>query len=402
MPEYTYLAYQGPHQRVDGRINADSERLAAETLLQRGLQPVAIHLLKDRHSLFGRLARTRPLGPRERATLVRELGDLVASGMAVLSALDLLERQTPSPRSREVIHLLGRSVRGGKSLGEAMETCPRDFSAVHTSLVKAGERAGLLTMVLSQISDLDEREHDLRSRVQAALLYPAITAVVGLGTVLLILNFVIPRLSLIFDEMGQDLPLITRILLSLSDGAQWVWRHGLFFLLGIVLLVYLLPRIEGWMVFRDRILLRLPRLGRVVRALQITRFSGILGSLLRNGVPMVRALRVTANTLDNRSVQHDLERAVVRVSEGERLGEALEKERVLPRVVTGMISVGESTGNLEATLERISASGSRDADRMIKILVGLIEPALILLMGVFVAFIVAAVIIPIFQVNLAL
>ncbi|MFC1573019.1 type II secretion system F family protein [Candidatus Eisenbacteria bacterium] len=402
MPEFVYQAYQSPGQRIDGRLNAESERTAAELLLQQGLQPIEIRALGVRRPILSRLLPGRRLGGRERAQLTRQLADLVSSGMPMLSALDLLEGQCQQPRIHRSLMSLQKAVRAGKSLGEAMETLPKDFNKIQVSLVKAGEGAGLLATVLNQIADLEEGEDELRNKVRSALTYPAITAVVGLLTVLVILNFVIPRLSSIFDQTGQTLPLITRILLSLSTIAQWIWKYGLPILLAGLLAMRLASRSTGWIRFRDSQLLKLPKLGSLILTVQTARFARILGSLLRNGVAMVPALTVTTETLDSSVVRDDLRQAVNRVSQGERLGDALAKEKALSGVVTSMISVGETTGNLETILERISTNSGRDADRQVKVLVGLVEPVLILLMGVFVAFIVAAVIIPIFQVNLTI
>jgi general secretion pathway protein F len=320
----------------------------------------------------------------------------------MLDALILLERQTESPRLSEALLVMQAAVRDGRSLSEAMGSLPKDFSKVHVSLVRAGEGTGLLSVVLGQVAALEEREQELKTRVRAALMYPTITAIVGLATILVILSFVVPRLSSIFEEMDQALPLITRVLLLLSSVAQWIWTYALVFILAGLLALGFLPKSRRWSLFKDRFLLRLPRLGHLIMTMQVARFAGILGALLRNGVAMVPALGVTAETLDSRVVRSKLRSAVRRVNQGERLGVALEKERVLPQVVTGMITVGESTGNLETTLGRISESSTREAERMVRTLVGLVEPSLIILMGLFVAFIVAAVIIPIFQVNLAM
>lgn len=406
MPEYAYSAYQSPETRIDGRVTAESESAAAQSLLQRGLQPVEIRAVGTRVSPLRDLLRTlsfrRHLGNRERARLARQLGDLAVSGMPMLDALILLERQTESPRLSEALLVMQAAVRDGRSLSEAMGSLPKDFSKVHVSLVRAGEGTGLLSVVLGQVAALEEREQELKTRVRAALMYPTITAIVGLATILVILSFVVPRLSSIFEEMDQALPLITRVLLLLSSVAQWIWTYALVFILAGLLALGFLPKSRRWSLFKDRFLLRLPRLGHLIMTMQVARFAGILGALLRNGVAMVPALGVTAETLDSRVVRSKLRSAVRRVNQGERLGVALEKERVLPQVVTGMITVGESTGNLETTLGRISESSTREAERMVRTLVGLVEPSLIILMGLFVAFIVAAVIIPIFQVNLAM
>ncbi len=402
MPEFVYQAYQGPEERIDGRLIAESETSAAEILLSRGLQPIEIRVCRRRRSLLGNLLPGRKLTGSERAQITRQLADLVVSGMPILSALELLEQQSEQQTVHHVLIALQDEVRAGRSLGEAMETLPKQFSRVHTSLVKAGERAGLLEAVLTQIAELEEKESQLRTKVRTAMIYPAITAVVGFVTVLVILNFVIPRLSSIFDQMGESLPLMTRVLMSLSDFARLIWRYGLLAIIALSLVVRLVSRSGSWHRFRDRLILRTPKLGSLIKTIQTARFAGILGSLLRNGVSMVPALTVTADTLENDVIRRKLNLALIRVSQGDRLGDALAKEQALDKVVTSMISVGESTGNLDAILTRISTNNTSEADRQVKVLVGFVEPMLILLMGLFVAFIVAAVIIPIFQVNLTI
>jgi general secretion pathway protein F len=402
MPEYAYWAYQGPASRIAGRLSAESETAAAQALMQKGLQPVEIKAIRSPRRFPLGLSVRRRLGSRDRALLARQLADLTSSGMPMLDALILLESQSEGQRLRDALLVMQGAVRAGRPLSEAMESLPRDFSRVHVNLARAGEGTGLLPIVLAEMAALDEREYELRAKVKAALVYPTITAVVGLLTILVILNFVVPRLSSIFEEMHQTLPLVTRVLLFVSRIARSFWRYGLVLILVVALLLSLLRRSRRSSLLRDKLSLRLPGVGRLVLAMQLARFTGILAALLRNGVPMVPALRATADTMDNQILRAALSRVVGRVNEGSNLGSALERERVFPRIQAGMISVGERTGNLEATLARLSESGGREMERNVRTLVALVEPALIILMGIFVAFIVAAVIIPIFQVNLSL
>ena len=382
MPEFRYEGYAAPGQRVDGRVIADSEQDVVDILLRQGLAPVNIRPARTHRRAWGEFDASRPLRHRERADLARQLSDLIRAGMPVLGALRTLQDLAQSARYRRVTTALHAQVEGGHPLGEAMAGLPRDFSAVQVSLVRAGEMAGMLTVVLDQIADLDDREHELRGRVQAAMIYPSTTAVVGAITIFLILTFVTPRLAGIFTEMGRDLPAITRVLMSFSGAAQWVWRHLLFVGAGAAALALLLARIKGLSLLRDRWMLRLPRLGRLTWSLQVARFASILGAMLRNGVPMVRALEVSVGTLENRVIAQRLRRVIERVNGGQRLGEAIAAEEAMPVMVSGMISVGERTGELETTLDRIGSAASRDADHLLRILVGLVEPALIIVLGI--------------------
>lgn len=402
MPQYAYVAYSSAQTKTGGQVDAESERAAAERLLERGLQPIEIRPLRAGWRPGHWLASSRNLTCRDRAVLARQLADLVAAGMPVLDGLRLLEDQAQGTARGRAAAGLRSAIHAGSSLGRAMGTLPRDFRPLHVSLVKAGERAGLLSTVLHEIADLEENQAELLAKLRAALMYPTITAVVGLATVLVILNVVIPRLSSIFDEMNQALPLITRLLLLLSHGAQVSWKYLVILLAGGVIATRMLGRSPAWVLRKDRLLLRLPHIGTLLESLQTARFARVLGALLRNGVPMLPALEVTAATLENSWMRSRLSQSIARVHAGDRLGSALESGSAFSRVVCGMISVGETTGNLEQTLQRIADSSARDASRGLQVLIGLLEPALIITMGLFVAFIVAAVILPIFQVNLGM
>lgn len=402
MSEYRFKAFAAPGVLVIGLQTASSRHDALAALQRRGLDPVELEPAGESTPWYQRLLGPRTLRSRDRALVARQVSDLLAAGMPVSQALEVVRGQADSPRVRTVVRQLHQHVGEGHALSEAMAALSDHFPQVQISLARAGESGGFLAVALGEIADLEEKDQELRGRVQSALVYPTITAMAGLVTIFVILNFVVPRLSAIFDEMAQGLPWMTRALLDLSEIARWAWDHPIVVTLATLVFVYVIRRAHAWRDARDRWFLEAPRLRRLTNAVAVARFAGTLGSLLRNGVPVLPALRVTVDTMDNREVRRRLRMVCDRVSEGEALGGALDAERTLPKVVCGMITVGEATGNLEGSLARIRDSYAREVDRLVRIAVSLVEPGLIVLLGLFVAFLVAAIVIPILQVNLSI
>jgi len=400
MPEYVYKALGTEGRRVRGSVTGPTRMAVAGDLIRKGLHPLEIRPREALLSRFHRILGRKRLGHRERALIARQLSDLVTAGMPVHSALRIIGRQSNSPAVKGVMSELIRVIEDGKPLSKAIQDMPRDWSPVHASLIRAGESGGFLTRVLDELANIEERDDELKARVRAALAYPSITSLVGLLTILVIINFVIPRLSAIFEEMGSSLPWTTRLLMALGGSSDIILPLTAIALAGGVLAYALLRRSARWLERKDGWLIKAPVVGALLLQTNISRFAGVLGSLVRHGVPLDQALRVSMETLGNLRLRRNLEPALHRVNEGGGLGASLEAVGVLPPVVTGMITVGEETGHLEDTLDRISQSAFRQAERRMKVAVSLIEPALIILLGVVVAFLLASIMLPIFQVEL--
>lgn len=402
MPRFAYTAIDGQRTEVRGVVLAESRLHAASALVGQGLHPLQIEPARYRGEWLDALTLSRGLSGRGRADLFRQLADLTGSGMPLLPALTLVGRQSRQGRRRRILDDLCEAIGEGQSLSQAMAMRPKIFAAVHVSLVHAGEIGGLLPQTLGHIAELEDREVDLRQRLQAALTYPTVAGIAGLGTLFVVLRFVVPRLTPIFADLGRELPTSTRILVALSEIVQRLWHPLGFALLAAAMLAVARPLSTGIRRRRDQLILRLPRVGTWLTSHQLARFADIMASLLDNGVPILEALTVTSGTLENRELGARIMAATAHIEDGQSIGSAFDRERVFPPAVNGMIAVGESSGNLAPTLSRIGANARRDSERLSRLVVGLIEPALILVLGAFVAFVVAAVVIPIFQVNLAL
>lgn len=331
---------------------------------------------------------------------MRQLASLSAAGLTLERALMSLQDEAQTPRERTLAVSLRNEVQGGASLAAALERHPADFSDVVVACVRAGEQSGQLDVVLERLADDMEQSQLLRSKVLAASLYPAVVAGVAVLIVGFLLVYVVPQVAGVFSGQKQALPLLTRIMLWLGDATR---SFGPWALLAAVALglsaPWLLAR-QGWRERLDGVLLRLPLLGRLLRNYNAARFAGTLGLLLQAGLPAVRALQTSADTLHNQALRTQAQEAVRRVREGAPIALALASRPLWPTSMLTFIALGEQTGRLAPLLARSAQQLRDDVQRRALQLASLLEPALVLVMGFFVMLIVLAVLLPIIQVNL--
>lgn len=408
MAQFRYKAKQGPKEIVEGWIEADSQEAALNKITRMGLFPIAV--AKEEGTRPGETAAKRPIlalpqkrkiRSRDREIFTRQMADLLAGGLPLFKALDLLVQETEHKGMRVVIEQLRDQVKEGVSLSVACSRFPKIFTPLYTNMVKAGEVGGMLDKVLHRLAEFAEKEEETRAKVKAALAYPILLCCVGAVTILVLLLLVIPRLAPVFEELGQTLPLPTLILVSLS---HFFLHYGWVVLLVLAVLGVLFQRrgvFAGKSLFLDRLQLKMPMLGPLVRKREISRFSRTLGTLLANGVPILRSLEIVGDNIHNRAYKEEVEKIHEAVSKGNKVGETLKLCPAFPLGVAHMVSVGEETGNLEKVLEKISATYDREVDQATKVFTSLLEPALILILGVVIAFIVMAMLLPIFSINVA-
>jgi type II secretory pathway component PulF len=346
---------------------------------------------------FGFFARIRR---REIAFFSRQVADLLESGLTLMRALQVLREQTENPRLQEVLADLASEVREGKSFSDALAVHPRIFSPLYVSMVRSGEVGGTLGEVLARLADLGEKEDELHVRVRSALAYPALILVVGMGTIAVLLVFVIPKLVSLFQEVGQVLPLPTRILLAVS---QWFVSYWWLLLSIVGAGVFFVKRggqsQAGRLAF-DRMKLQLPIWGPLIRKVEVARFSRSLGTLLRHGVPILQALQVVGEAAGNELLRGELQQIGEELRGGGTLSQGMRRGRIFPPLVTHMVAVGEEAGTLDRSLFKIADTYEREADRAMKLMTSLVEPAMILIMGSLVGFIVISMLLPIFEIDL--
>ena len=403
MRRFAYKAKDSQKQLLEGVLEAETEQEALSHLSQMGYFPLSIR--REDESTGGQREsvlplRFRKLRRQEVTFFTRQLADLLEAGLPLLRALTVLQEQTESRRLAEVLSAISALVRDGRSLSEALALYPHVFSNLYVSMVRSGEVGGILPGVLARLAEFAEKEDELRAKIRSALAYPILILLVGIVTIAVLLIFVVPKLLTLFQDMGQVLPLPTRILIGVS---QWVagywWGIVLVFVLGAVVLQKGgLSR--GSRLALDRVKLSLPIWGPLIQKVEIASFARSLGTLLHHGVPILQAMQVVVQATGNSLLRADLELIGEQLKGGTTLSQGLRGGGHFPSLVVHMVAVGEEAGTLDRSLAKIADTYEREADRMMKLLTSLVEPVMILVMGSLVGFIVVSMLLPIFQIDL--
>jgi general secretion pathway protein F len=399
MPAFRYEAADAAGKTDKGVIEADSARQARTLLRARGLTPLLVDALgaqatKRSGSSFG-----KRLSAQENALVTRQLASLLVAGLPLDEALAALADQAERAYVGELLAAIRAEVVGGSSLSVALAQHPKDFPDIYRALVSAGEHSGNLGLVLSRLADYIESRNALTSKIKLAFTYPAIVTVVAFAIVIFLLSYVVPQVVSVFANTKQKLPTLTIIMLWLSDFVRnWGWLAAIV-LAALGLLIRNLLKQPALRLSWHRWLLTAPLFGKLVRGYNTARFASTLAILTSAGVPILRGLQAAGETLNNVALKTNVEDASTRVREGTSLARALAAQNQFPPVLVHLIRSGEATGNLPAMLERAAQGEAQELERRTLFLTGLLEPALILTMGVVVLLIVLAVLMPIIEIN---
>lgn len=329
----------------------------------------------------------------------RQLADLLGAGVPLVKSLNILQKQTDHPKLREVITQINSDVSGGTTFADALAEHPRLFSKLYVAMVRSGEAGGMLDDVLKRLADFSESEEQLRSKVMSALAYPVVMVIAGSAAVAVMFVYIIPKITGVFSELNQTLPAMTQLLITISDFCQQYWYIVIGILVGLIAASIQFVRTKEGRLFWHALQLRIPIFSDLVRKREVARFSRTLGSLLKNGVSILTALKITRDVLNNEHIKAEMESVIEGITQGEGMAEPLRDSNFFPAVTVNMMSVGEETGNLENVLLRISDSFELEVDRKVRTLTSLIEPLIIVAMGFVVGFIVIAMLLPIFSLN---
>jgi len=404
MPVYEYKALDGSGKSVNGIIDADSMIAARQKLRNGGKFPVSLEETQARSkgdtqknfSLFWFLRR---ISDEEIHALTRQLSTLLGTGIPLVQALDALIQQAVNPTLKRVVSQIKESINEGNSLTHAVAEHPRLFSNIYINMIRAGEASGSLDVVLDRLADFGEHQQALRGRFKAALIYPLFMGVVGCGVVMFLVTFVVPNITQIFVDMKQALPLSTLILIRFSDFVGRFWWLLVLGAVGLFLgLRYFIKGEKGAYLW-DKFKLRVPIVGPVNRKLALARFGRTLGSLLESGVPMLTSLQIVRNIVNNAMISEVVDLAIEEIRAGRSLHSVLSQSSWFPPMYVQMVSVGEQSGELEAMLNKVAVAYERESETSIKGMTSLIEPIMILGMGLVVAFIVISILLPIFEMN---
>ena len=402
MPAYRYEAVDAMGASSKGVVHAESPRAARSDLRARGLVPLVIDLITGDADTNGSALARRfgdKLSTTELALFTRQLASLLEAKLPLEQAFSALLEQAERPYVRDLIASIRAEVMGGASLSDALARHPRDFADIYRALVASGEHIGQLSGVLTRLADFVERRNALVQKVRLAFTYPAIVTAVAFAIVIFLLTYVVPQIVSVFANTKQQLPFLTVAMLALSGFVkQWGWLVAL--LLALAFIAWRRALRDPVVKMRwHRWLLTAPLYGRFERSLNTSRFASTLAITISSGVPILRALQTSRDTLSNVAMREQVEDATASVREGVSLARALSAHPHFPPMLIHMIRAGEVTGELPAMLNRASQMQEQDLERRALTIAGLLEPVLILAMGVVVLLIVLAVLMPIIEIN---
>lgn len=397
MPEFAYVARDASGQKVTGTIAAATEREAVAVLSGRSLFPSQIR--SDRAAVAA--TRGRRVSGQVMATTYGQLASLLRSGVPLLRSLSTLKQQSSHATLCSVLEDVHRRVEDGSSLAEAMERHPRAFSPMAVNMVRAGSEGGFLEDALDRVAQFTEQQEDLKSRTVGALAYPIFLAVVGTVIVACLLVFVVPKFGDLFERLRRrgDLPLPTEWLLWFSTTLQY---HGWWLLIAALLLAAAVRtqlQSEAGRLLVDRIKFRLPLVGPIIQSLAVARFCRVLGTLLRNGVPILRSLEISRQAAGNRLLSAAVARASENISGGQSLALPLKESGYFPVSVVEMIAVAEESNTLDQVLVDVADGLEKRTARRLDLMVRLLEPVMLLILAFMVLMVVIALLVPILNMS---
>lgn len=399
MAIYSYKAFDSSGKTIEDQVEGINENDIIRKLKSLNLSPLSITLEK-KDGLADQSLKKKKITRRDINNITNQLASLLNARLPLAKALKALENQSTNLEMKNLIKDIYSMVSEGKTFSEALEAYPNYFSSLYRSMVKAGEIGGVLEKSLSRVSEMLEKDEELRSKLKGALTYPAIMVLVMILSILVLLTFVVPRFTGMFADMGAALPLPTTILINTSNFFQaWWWLMAIAAGSAIAGIKQYTRSDEGRLQF-DKLRLNLPFAGALVKEVSISRLSLTMGSLLESGVNILQAMDAARDVVGNEYIGLTIDKIKREVKEGRTLSSAMsDHQSLFPSLVIGMVGTGEETGNLDEMLSNVGRYYMQEADVKIKALTTLLEPVIILVMGVVVGFIIIAMLLPIFEMT---
>ena len=399
MAVFNYRATNSSGQIVEGTIEAPTESVAASTLSDKGL----IILVLEETEASGLkidLPFLNRITIKDVVVFSRQLAVMASANIPIVQSLKILDQQTKNPRMKEIVKNIEEEVDGGAKLSQALARYPKVFSDFFISMIRSGETSGKLDEVLNYLADQQERDYDLQSKIKGAMIYPAFIVVGLIAVGFLMSIFVLPKLTGILQESGQELPLSTKILVMIANYMQHYWWTILIVMLAAVFGFRFLtggtgPLKNQW----DIIKIRLPIFGKLFQRIYIVRLTRSLSTLIVGGVPLTAALNIVADVVGNYVYEDLLRRTVKEVEDGRSIAALFVESDDVPAMVSQMMKVGEQTGRLEQILDKLTEFYSRELENLVSNLVTLIEPLIMMVMGGAVAFVVISIIVPMYNLS---
>jgi len=408
MPLYKYIAKLGINKTVEGNFEASSQDEAIEKINELGYTPVrikevkaqAVSKAKEKNKPVSKPSVVRKIKSHDITIFSRQLASFLKSGMPILEALNIMSEQSNNRNLQDIFKKVASEVKDGKMLSVALSKYPKVFPPLYIAMIRTGEDSGTLPEVLSGVADHKQKQEEFASRVRMALVYPALMVFVAIATIVFMFIFVMPRLTKVFYKMGVELPEITKVLISTSKflSSSWPW-----ILAGVGALCFIIRQRsrskKGALAF-NRFKLKLPVLGELAIKSDLARFSRTLGLLIKNGIPILKAIKIVIPTLNNEIIRQELVQGSDALKQGASFGKSLKRSTLFPAFMSNLIIMGEKSGRLEEILSEIADSYEKEVDEAMKMFATLLEPMVIIIMGLVVGVMVIAMLLPVFQINI--
>lgn len=399
--KFSYLAKDANNEVSKGIIESPNQNSAAESLEKKGLTPISIKSEADNRLIDYINAKTTFVAAAQKVNLSRQLATLISAGIPITQSMDILGQQTENKRLKKAVTEIGTDISGGLSLSAAAEKQKFLFKPLHISIMKAGEISGTLDTSLERMADEIEKEHELVAKIRGAMIYPAFIFSSMMLVVIFMIAYVIPQLSSIFSQLGGDLPATTKFLITLSDVIR---NYGIYIAIAltgsITYIKYLIKHNNKVRLVWHNMILRTPIIGKkLVRKVNMVRFSRTLGTLLSSGITALEALESTQDALQNDVYKNEVAEATDKVKDGSSMGEAFKKAKHFPIMVSQMLAVGEETGTVDKIMEKVTHFYQQEVDNTIENLSSILQPLIMILIGLMIAFLMISIILPIYQIS---
>ncbi|MFA6241584.1 MAG: type II secretion system F family protein [Candidatus Hydrogenedentales bacterium] len=399
MPQYQYEVKKGPGQATTGVLEAESQRAALARLRDMGYFPISIREFTGDAKQDAIKRAILRISLKDRNIFFRQLANLIESGMPLTRALSTIVQQNTNPKLIAVVETIRDDIQKGSTLTEALERHPRVFPPMHVSLIHAGETGGMLEEVVWRIVAFGERDEELRGTAISAMIYPVFLLFMGTAAIFILVSFVFPQFVGLFEDFEVELPMITQVVLGLCTFmSHFWWAVLLAFALVVAGLVSYWRSATGRLQI-DTFALRVPLVRTIVQKYVMAQFARTLGTLLDNGVPILRSIRITSDTLSNKAIAAELAVIEDRVSEGDSISSGLKDTKHFPPMVVNMFAVGEEGGRLGAVTKRMADAYDIEVERAVKAMTALFEPIMIVIMGGVIGTLVISMLLPILTLS---
>ena len=406
MPKFAYKAMTKEGKEQFGVIEAESQALAIQDVRNLGLFPTNMREATKRDERKVRRKKDGIEGLyfggvkwKEIVVMTRQLATLIDAGLPLLRSLNILIKQLKPSKLRDILRDIAEDVQSGSTFSDALAKHPRQFDRLFVNMVKAGEVGGMLEVVLNRLAIFMEKAQELKRRVKGAMVYPIFVILAASGIVAFLMIRVVPVFAEIFGDIGAELPGPTQLLISMSDALVMSWWQILLYINSTIMTIKLSSKFYIVNRAKDMISLKIPLIGDLVTKVAVARFARTLGTLLTSGVPILQALKITKEVISNSVISDAVQKVHDSIKEGDTIAAPLEESKVFPAMVVNMIDVGEETGALDSMLNKVADIYDNEVEIAVESMLSLMEPALILILGGIIGFIVVSLYLPIFSLG---